>query len=111
MTHMLTISLIAQKGDEKDGFAKIRDHACAWPASPHSDSGASFTFHEQLVIGNDDEAPAKYLFSYPKLVRTDSKGNIYVKDQRRADVRVFDANGRYVATLNGCQFLMWLFRK
>ena len=59
----------------------------------------SFTLHEQLIIGDDEEAPSEYLFYYPEIVRTDSRGNIYIKDARRADVRVFDANGRYVTTV------------
>ena len=59
----------------------------------------SFTLHEQLVIGDDGEAPSEYLFAYPHIVRTDSKGNIYVKDGRRADIRVFDAHGQYLATI------------
>ena len=59
----------------------------------------SFTLHEQLIIGDDEEAPFEYLFYYPQIVRTDSQGNIYVKDARSADVRVFDANGRYVTTV------------
>ncbi len=59
----------------------------------------SFTLHEQFVIGDDAEAPAEYIFSYPQQVRTDSKGNIYVHDRRRLDVRVFDASGRYVTTV------------
>ena len=59
----------------------------------------SFTLHEQLIIGDDEEAPSEYLFYYPQIVRTDSQGNIYVKDAKSADVRVFDANGRYVTTV------------
>ena len=59
----------------------------------------SFTLHEQLLIGDDEEAPSEYLFYYPQIVRTDSQGNIYVKDARSADVRIFDANGRYVTTV------------
>ena len=59
----------------------------------------SFTLHEQLIIGDDEEAPSEYLFYYPEIVRTDSQGNIYVKDATSADVRVFDANGRYVTTV------------
>ena len=59
----------------------------------------SFTLHEQLIIGDDEEAPSEYLFYYPQIVRTDSRGNIYVKDARSADVRVFNANGRYVTTI------------
>ncbi|MDE2827386.1 MAG: 6-bladed beta-propeller [Bacteroidota bacterium] len=59
----------------------------------------SFTLHEQLIIGDDEEAPSEYLFYYPQIVRTDSQGNIYVKDLKSADVRVFDANGRYVTTV------------
>jgi hypothetical protein len=59
----------------------------------------TFTLHEQLIIGDDEEAPSEYLFYYPQIIRTDSQGNIYVKDARSADVRVFDANGRYVTTV------------
>ena len=59
----------------------------------------TFTLHEQLIIGDDEEAPSEYLFYYPEIVRTDSQGNIYVKDAKSADVRVFDANGRYVTTV------------
>ena len=57
----------------------------------------SFTLIEQLVIGDDEDAPAEYLFSVPELVRTDSKGYIYVHDRGRADVLVFDKSGQYVA--------------
>ena len=59
----------------------------------------SFTLFEQLVIGNNEDAPAEYLFTFPELVRTDSKGYIYVHDRRRADVRVFDESGQYVTTV------------
>lgn len=59
----------------------------------------SFTLIEQLVIGDDEYAPAEYLFTFPELVRTDSKGYIYVHDRRRADVRVFDESGQYVTTV------------
>ena len=59
----------------------------------------TFTLHEQLIIGDDEEALSEYLFHYPEIVRTDSQGNIYVSDARRADVRVFDASGRYVTTV------------
>ena len=59
----------------------------------------SFTLHEHLIIGDDEEAPSEYLFYYPEIVRTDSQGHIYVKDARSAAVRVFDANGRYVTTV------------
>ena len=59
----------------------------------------SFTLIEQLVIGNDEDAPAEYLFTFPELVRTDSKGYIYVHDRRRAHVRVFDESGQYVTTV------------
>ena len=59
----------------------------------------AFTFVEKLVIGDDEEASAEYMFSYPDQVRTDSKGNIYVLDEKRADVRVFSANGEYITTI------------
>ena len=59
----------------------------------------SFTLIEQLVIGDDEDAPAEYLFTFPELVRTDSKGYVYVHDRQRADVRVFDGSGQYVTTV------------
>ena len=59
----------------------------------------TFTLHEHLVIGDDEEAPSEYLLGSPEIVRTDSRGNIYVKDARSAAVRVFDANGQYVTTV------------
>ena len=59
----------------------------------------SFTLIEQLVIGDDEDAPAEYLFTFPELVRTDSRGYIYVHDRRRADIRVFDESGQYVTTV------------
>ena len=59
----------------------------------------SFTLTEQLVIGHDENASAEYLFTYPELVRTDSKGYIYVHDRQRADVRVLDESGQYITTI------------
>ncbi len=59
----------------------------------------SFVLHELLVIGDDENAPAEHLLYFPELVRTDSQGNIYVKDAREAHVRVFDASGRYVIAI------------
>ncbi len=56
----------------------------------------SFTLHELLVVGDDENAPAEHLFYFPELVRTDSQGNIYVKDAKKTDVRVFDASGRII---------------
>jgi len=60
---------------------------------------STFTIREQLILGDDEEASAEYLFYFPEWVRTDSRDNIYVKDARRADVRVFDASGQYLATI------------
>ena len=59
----------------------------------------SFTLIEQLVIGDDEDAPNEYLFTVPELVRTDSKGYIYVHDRGRADVLVFDESGQYITTV------------
>ena len=67
--------------------------------APASAQELSFTLIEQLVLGDDEEASAEYLLTFPERVRTDSKGRIYVKDRRRADVRVFDASGQYVTTV------------
>ena len=43
----------------------------------------TFTLNEQLIIGDDEDAPAEYLFTRPRIVRTDSKGYVYISDQRR----------------------------
>ena len=59
----------------------------------------SFTLIGQLVIGNDEDAPAEYVFTFPELVRTDSKSYIYIHDRRRADVQVFDEGEQYVTTI------------
>ena len=59
----------------------------------------TFTLSEQTIIGDDEDAPAEYLFTRPAIVRTDSKGNVYVSDQRRADVRVYDGAGQYIAAV------------
>ena len=60
---------------------------------------SSFTIREQLIIGDDEDASAEYLFYFPEFVRTDSRDYIYVNDARRADVRVFDTNGQYLTTI------------
>ncbi|MDE2730384.1 MAG: 6-bladed beta-propeller [Bacteroidota bacterium] len=70
-----------------------------YPVSASQVQESSFTLREELVIGDDEDAPAEYLFYYPQIVRTDSDGNIYVNDARRADVRVFDASGQYLITI------------
>ena len=36
----------------------------------------TFTLNEQLIIGDDEDAPAEYLFTRPRIVRTDSKGYV-----------------------------------
>ena len=58
-----------------------------------------FTLSERVVIGDDEDAPAEYLFTRPGIVRTDSQGNVYISDERRADVRVFDGAGQYITTI------------
>ena len=66
---------------------------------PVSAQELSFTLMEQFVIGDDEEAPVEYLFESPKFVRTDSKGHIYVHDERQLSIRVFDKSGRFVTTI------------
>ncbi|MCY4673433.1 MAG: 6-bladed beta-propeller [Bacteroidetes bacterium] len=73
--------------------------ALTWMLPSAQGQELSFTLVEQLVIGNDEDALAEYLFTFPELVRTDSKGYIYVHDRRRADVRVFDESGQFVTTI------------
>ena len=60
---------------------------------------SSFNIREQLILGDDEDVPAEHLFYHPQFIRTDSRGNIYVNDARRADVRVFDSNGQYLTTI------------
>ncbi|MDE2729844.1 MAG: 6-bladed beta-propeller [Bacteroidota bacterium] len=69
------------------------------PAAIGQAQESSFTIREQLIIGDDEDAPAEYLLYYPESVRTDSEGNIYVHDALSASVRVFDANGEFVTTI------------
>ena len=71
----------------------------AGPVATGQAQESSFTLREQLVIGDDEEAAAEYLFYYPELVRTDSQGNIFVKDARRADIQVFNAAGEFVTVI------------
>lgn len=73
--------------------------ASIWTQTSIRAQDLSFTLAEQLVIGDDIEQSSEYLFTAPELVRTDSKGNIYVHDRRREDVRVFDFGGRYLKTI------------
>ena len=42
----------------------------------------TLTLNEQLIIGDDEDAPAEYLFTRPRIVRTDSKGYVYISDRR-----------------------------
>ena len=71
----------------------------AGPVATGQAQESSFTLREQLVIGNDEDAPAEYLFYFPEFVRTDSQGNIYVHDALSASVRVFDASGEFVTMI------------
>lgn len=73
--------------------------ASVWTLGSAHGQNLSFTLVEQIVIGNDEEAPAEYQFTSPEQVRTDSKGNMYVHDRRRADIRVFNGTGHYMATI------------
>ena len=73
--------------------------ASLWPFSAARGQTLTFTLEEQLIIGDDEDASAEYLFAGPKVVQTDSRGHIYVSDLRRADVRVFDGSGRYLSTI------------
>ncbi len=73
--------------------------ALTWMLPSAQGQELSFTLIEQLVIGDGEDAPAEYLFTFPESVRTDSRGYIYVRDRRRADVRVFDERGQYVTTV------------
>ena len=59
----------------------------------------TFTLSERTIIGDDEDASAEYLFTRPAIVRTDSKGYVYVSNDRRADVRVFGGAGQYITTI------------
>ncbi|MDE2958364.1 MAG: 6-bladed beta-propeller [Bacteroidota bacterium] len=73
--------------------------AAAWMPTSAWAQQLSFTLTEEMLIGDDEDAPAEYLFTGPELVRTNSRGYIYVNDRRRADVRVFDRSGRFITTI------------
>ncbi|MEZ4396717.1 MAG: 6-bladed beta-propeller [Candidatus Krumholzibacteriia bacterium] len=51
-------------------------------------------------VGGFSEAPEEF-FGVIVALDTDSRGNVYLLDKQLSDVRVFDADGRYVRTLGG----------
>lgn len=52
-----------------------------------------------LVIGADESKSKEYLFAGPTGIVTDKKSNIYIADQNRADIRVFNQKGVYIKTI------------
>ncbi|MDZ7773020.1 MAG: 6-bladed beta-propeller [Balneolaceae bacterium] len=58
----------------------------------------SVSFEEQLVIGNQEDAPKEYLFGGPRYIRTDSENRIYVATMNNS-IRVFGPEGKYLKNI------------
>ncbi|MDZ7773022.1 MAG: 6-bladed beta-propeller [Balneolaceae bacterium] len=58
----------------------------------------SVTFEEQLVIGNQNNPPAEYLFGGPRYIRTDSENRIYITTMNNS-IRVFSPDGKYLKNI------------
>ncbi len=54
---------------------------------------------ELLVLGNDENASAEYLFSLPEHICTDKKNNIYISDKNVCKIKVYDQNGKYIKSI------------
>jgi len=50
----------------------------------------------ELTIGDDESAPAEYLFAWPTNVCTDTNNNIYISDKNMSKIRVFDEKGNFL---------------
>lgn len=56
-------------------------------------------FLPELQIGGDPAASPETLLGYPRFIRTDRQGNIYIADVAAMTIRVFDAAGNFVRTI------------
>lgn len=57
-------------------------------------------FEEQLVLGDDPDAPMEYQFGGPRAIDTDEEGRIYVGGMNRS-IRVFSPEGEHITTFGG----------
>lgn len=64
-----------------------------------TDPTTTFQLREVLSIGDDETAPAAYLLTGPRHIRTDADGRIYVAEPRRNHVRVFGPEGPFLGAL------------
>ncbi|MBA4316988.1 MAG: hypothetical protein C0412_01165 [Flavobacterium sp.] len=53
-------------------------------------------FEEVWTIGNNDNAPAEYLFTKPGILKIDNSGNIYLVDDDRNSILKYDKNGKFI---------------
>lgn len=59
----------------------------------------SLVFKEELVIGNNIDAPQEQLLAMPVQIQTDNTGKIYVADIRLGAIQIYDQEGNYIQTL------------
>lgn len=86
----------AQRPWELDVPEGLPVHAYA-PATDADRAGNHIRFAEDLVIGSEDDPTAR--FYRVADVATDAQGRIFVLDWQEKHVRVYTADGAYVATL------------
>ena len=53
----------------------------------------------ERTLGLNGDAPSEYLFSDPRSIATDSKGNFYVVERAEMSVRLYDKKGIFVRRL------------
>jgi len=53
----------------------------------------------ELTIGNDENAPAEYLFSRISSLTTDSNNNIYVSQKNISEIKIFTKNGHFIKSI------------
>jgi hypothetical protein len=59
----------------------------------------SLAFNEELVIGNNENAPREQWLAMPVQIQTNSAGKIYIADIRLNAIQIYDKKGNYVQTL------------
>ena len=69
------------------------------PFLANAQSIDSVNLIDHLTIGNDPSKSIEYILGEPRDVSVDSKGNIYVADQKKMTVKVFDKSGNYLRSI------------
>ena len=50
----------------------------------------------KTILTNENKYSKKYLFVYPKIVKTDSKNNFYLVDKIGCEIRKYSSSGKYI---------------